>query len=85
MEKLPLTANWDAEPLFLDESEAAKKLGVSVSFLRKARCKGCKKVTPENRDDAESAPPFVKLGGRVKYSTKDLRKWADSLPRKQVI
>jgi hypothetical protein len=85
IEKLPPAVDWDALPMLLDEKEAALVLGSSISFLRKARCEGCNKVTLETRDDAESAPPFVKLGGRVKYPSKDLREWADGLPRKRVI
>jgi predicted DNA-binding transcriptional regulator AlpA len=77
--------NWDALPLFLDEPEAADALGVSVSFLRKSRCAGCKKVTLETVNDEETAPPFVKIGGRVKYPTSDLREWAAALIRRRVI
>jgi hypothetical protein len=69
----------------LNEAEAAKMAGVSVSFLRKSRCEGCKKVTLETVNDEESAPPFVKIGGRVKYPTSDLREWAAGLTRRRVI
>ena len=85
MEKLPPTVNWEMLPLLLDEIEAADVLGVSISFLRKSRCEGCKKPTLNSVNDEESTPPFVKIGGRVKYPTKDLREWADALPRKRVI
>jgi hypothetical protein len=85
MKKQPPSVNWDALPLFLDEPEAADALGVSVSFLRKSRCAGCKKVTLETVNDEETAPPFVKIGGRVKYPTRDLREWAAGLTRKRVI
>jgi len=85
MEKQPPAINWQTLPLLLDEIEAALVLGVSVSFLRKSRCEGCKRPTLETVNDEENAPPFVKVGGRVKYPSKDLREWADTLQRKRVI
>jgi len=85
MEKLPPTVNWIALPLLLNEVEAADALGVSVSFLRKSRCEGCRRPTLETVNDEENAPPFVKIGGRVKYPSKDLREWVDGLTRKRVI
>jgi hypothetical protein len=75
----------DTLPLMLNEAEAAKMAGMSVSFLRKSRCEGCKKVTFETVNDEESAPPFVKIGGRVKYPTRDLQEWAAGLTRRRVI
>ena len=85
MEKTLPAVEWERLPLMLDETKAAAVLGVSVSFLRKSRCEGCKKFTLETVDDDETAPPFVKVGGRVKYPTQDLREWAASLTRKRVI
>jgi hypothetical protein len=85
MEKLPPVVNWDTLPLMLDETKAAAVLGTSISFLRKSRCEGCKKATLETVNDEESAPPFVKIGGRVKYPTSDLREWAAGLTRRRVI
>jgi predicted DNA-binding transcriptional regulator AlpA len=84
-EKPQPTVEWDKLPLMLDETKAAAVLGMSVSFLRKSRCEGCKKVTLETANDEESAPPFVKIGGRVKYPTSDLREWAAGLTRRRVI
>jgi hypothetical protein len=84
-EKAQSAVERDALPLMLNESEAAKMAGVSVSFLRKSRCEGCKKVTLETVNDEESAPPFVKIGGRVKYPTRDLQEWAARLTRRWVI
>jgi predicted DNA-binding transcriptional regulator AlpA len=83
--KTPPVVEWDKLPLMLDETKAAAVLGVSVSFLRTSRCEGCKKPTLETLNDEENAPPFVKLGGRVKYPTGDLQEWADSLTRRRVI
>ena len=85
IEKLPPAVEWDKLPLMLDEARAAAVLGMSVSFLRKSRCEGCKKVTLETVNDEESAPPFVKIGGRIKYPTSDLREWAAGLTRRRVI
>jgi hypothetical protein len=85
MEQQPPAVNWDALPLLLDEVKAADVLGVSLSFLRKSRCEGCKKVTLATVNEEDNAPPFVKIGGRVKYPSKDLREWADGLTRKRVI
>jgi hypothetical protein len=81
----PPVVEWEKLPLMLDETKAAVVLGVSVSFLRKSRCEGCRKVTLETLDDEENAPPFVKIGGRVKYPAKDLQEWAASLTRRRVI
>jgi hypothetical protein len=85
MEKLPPAVEWGSLPLMLNEIEAAAVLGVSVSFLRKSRCEGCRKATLETLNNEENAPPFVKLGGRVKYPSNDLREWVAGLQRKRVI
>jgi hypothetical protein len=85
IEKLQPAVEWDKLPLMLDEGKAAVVLGVSVSFLRKSRCEGCRKVTLDTLNDEENAPPFVKIGGRVKYPTMDLREWAAGLTRRRVI
>jgi hypothetical protein len=69
----------------LDETHAAAALGTSVSFLRKSRCEGCKKATLETANDEDSAPPFVKVGGRVFYRTSDLKEWVDCLATRRVI
>ena len=72
-------------PLMLGEAQAAAVLGVSVSFLRKSRCEGCKRITLETVNEEESAPPFVKIGGRVFYRTFDLKEWVYSLAARRVI
>jgi hypothetical protein len=69
---------WSTLPLMLDEKEASRVAGISVSLLRKSRCNGARKnQTP--------APPFVKVGGRRYYRTADLRAWGDALTPRQVI
>jgi predicted DNA-binding transcriptional regulator AlpA len=70
----------------LDEPEAAVVLGVSISFLRKSRCEGCKKPTLETQGEEETAPPFIRIGPkRIKYPTKDLQEWVAGRARKRVI
>jgi hypothetical protein len=79
MEQQPLACvEWDTLPLMLNEKEASRVTGVSISFLRKSRCDGARKnQTP--------APPFVSVGGRRYYRTVDLRAWVDALAPRQVI
>jgi len=65
-------------PMLLDERDAAKYLGVSVSYLRKGRCQGTlRHETPP--------PPHVKIGGRVYYRISDLDKWIENLKPKETI
>jgi hypothetical protein len=65
-------------PLLMSEKDASKHLGVSLSFLRKARSEGAH----HNRTEA---PPFIALGGRVYYATEDLCFWVKNLSRRTVI
>ena len=65
-------------PMLLDEKMAAELLGVSISYLRKARCNGaCKQQAP--------GPEFKKRGKRVFYTREALVDWVNGLPQKQVI
>jgi hypothetical protein len=67
-----------AEPsLLLDEKQAARFLGVSLSYLRKSRSEG----TPGGRTPA---PPFVRVDGRVYYRRTDLEVWANELESQRV-
>jgi hypothetical protein len=50
---------------------AAELLGVSASFLRKARCSGV-------LGDATPPPPHVKIGRAVRYRRRDLMAWLDA-------
>ncbi len=53
------------EQVFLTEAEAAQYLGVSRSFLRKARCYG-------------GGPRYCRLGKRaIRYRKQDLEAWAE--------
>ena len=64
--------------LLLDEKEAAQFLGVSLSYLRKARSEG----SPGGRTPA---PPFVRIGRRCLYRRADLEQWVKSLASQRVI
>jgi hypothetical protein len=50
---------------FLTTDRAAQRLGLSTSFLNKARLDG-------------SGPPFIKLGARIVYDPADLAAWAEA-------
>ncbi len=52
----------------LDEKVAAKYVGMSISFLRRARCEGA----PGGRTPG---PPYVKIGRSVRYLVSDLDQW----------
>jgi len=65
-------------PLLLDEKLAAPYLGVSLSYLRKARSEGAPgKRTP--------APEFVKVDGRIYYRRADLDMWVSGLASQRVV
>jgi len=73
----PETA-WESLPLLLTESETVNILGGSISWLRKSRCEGARK-------QRTTAPPFVRVGGRIFYRKDDLKTWVDNLVPQQVI
>ena len=52
------------------EEDAARHIGMSVSFLRMGRCRG----TLGNRTPT---PPYLKLGASVRYDKQDLDAWLD--------
>lgn len=66
------------DSMLLSDVQAAERLGVSVSYLRKSRCEGLRK----NRTPA---PPFVRVGGRCYYRLTDLRSWVDALEARQFV
>ena len=55
-------------PQALSETEAARYVGMSRSFLRKARMEG-------NRDQHTPAPPFLRIGRKILYLRGDLDQW----------
>ncbi|PIU25965.1 MAG: DNA-binding protein [Candidatus Aquicultor secundus] len=54
----------------VNEKDAAKYIGMSVSFLRQARCDG----PTANRTPG---PVFLRLGRAIRYRTEDLDKWLE--------
>ena len=50
--------------LTLNEKEAAEYIYMSRSWLRQSRCLKYR-----------HAPPFIKLGNRIRYHIKDLDEW----------
>ena len=65
-------------PRLLDEKQAARYLGVSLSYLRKSRSEGA----PGGRTPP---PPFTKIDGRVYYKVIALDEWVDSLESQRVV
>lgn len=51
-------------PAVLNEQEAAEYLGITKYWLR-------------NNRRSPAAPPFVKIGGRVRYRVETLDRWLD--------
>ena len=54
-------------PNSISESEAARYVAMSVSWLRQAR----------SRNDPRS-PPFLRIGRAVRYRVEDLDQWLES-------
>ena len=55
----------------LTETETAKQIGFSQSYLRKARMAG-------NKDNGKPAPKFLKIGRAIRYRHEDIREWLNS-------
>jgi len=67
----PLLQNHLRSPATLTEKDAARYIGMSVSFLRQSRCHG-------NRQNHTPAPPFIQIGRRaIRYKIDDLERWLD--------
>lgn len=62
--------NLTLTPRMLDEREAARYCGLSVSWLRQLRQRGSNERTP--------APEYVKLGRRCLYPRESLDRWLDA-------
>lgn len=58
-------------PRCMDEENAAVYVGMSVSFLQKARCIGA-------TGGRTPGPKFKKIGKRIVYDIADLDAWLDS-------
>ena len=70
--------DFDKLPLLLNQKQAAQVLGVSESYLATSRMIGRK----ENRTHA---PDFIRIDGQIRYNRDDLKKWAQTLYRRQSI
>ena len=53
-----------SETVLVNEREAAKIIGMSVSWIQQSR-----------RGIIPNAPPFIKFGRNVRYSKPDLESW----------
>lgn len=58
----------------LNEAETAAYIGMSRSFLRRARMEG-------NNDSRTPSPPFIKIGRSVRYINGDLDIWLDKFSK----
>jgi excisionase family DNA binding protein len=65
---VPQKLNPAAPVVLLTPKEAAKLLKVSLSWLAKARMRG-------------DGPPFIKVGGAIRYSEAALLQWVKSRQR----
>lgn len=54
----------------LDETEAARYIGMSAAFLQASRIQPSATGKPRT-----PGPPFMKLGRTVRYSREDLDRW----------
>ena len=68
----------EEQPKMLPPRQAAAYLGVSLSFLNKARSEGAP-------GDRTPGPEFVKLGKSVLYRRSDLDAWHDGLEARRVV
>ena len=69
---------WDKLPALLTEMQLSQIINISPSALRKARCEG---VTGSRTP----MPPFVKVGGRIRYRLADVFKWIEQLDAREAI
>jgi len=58
----------------LPDPEAARYIGMSVSFLKQSRMNG-------ERENRTPGPPYVKLGRAVRYLREDLDAWLEQYRR----
>jgi hypothetical protein len=75
--ELPII-EWGKLPVLLTETQLSQIINVSTSALRKARCEG---VTGSRTP----LPPFVKVGGRIRYRLSDALLWVERLEAREVI
>ncbi len=61
----------DMAPRAVDETAAARYIGMSVAYLRMARSTG-------DLSNRTPAPKFLKIGRTVRYLVEDLNAWLES-------
>jgi predicted DNA-binding transcriptional regulator AlpA len=72
------SVDWHTLPALLTDVQLAKLINISPSALRKARCEGVVgSRTP--------LPPFVKIGGRIRYRLSDVLRWVEQLEARGAI
>jgi hypothetical protein len=69
---------WDKLPALLDEYQVAQIINISVFALRKGRCEGAV-------GQRTKLPPFVKIGGRIRYRLSDVLTWVAALEAREAI
>jgi hypothetical protein len=69
---------WDKLPALLTDVQLSRIINISPSALRKARCEG---VTGSRTP----MPPFVKVGGRIRYRLSDVLQWVEHLETREAI
>jgi hypothetical protein len=69
---------WDKLPLLLTDEQTAVVINISADALRKARCEG---VTGSRTP----MPPFIKIGGRIRYRLSDIKLWVEQFEARGVI
>jgi predicted DNA-binding transcriptional regulator AlpA len=69
---------WDKLPALLTDEQLSQIINISASALRKARCEG---VTGSRTP----LPPFVKIGGRIRYRLSDVLAWVAALEAREAI
>ena len=88
--KNPPAINDNNLPLLLDETQTAKLIGTSISYLRKSRCEGAKKpdeiLSAEDNIYDNPAPPFVRINkNTIRYRTADVLEWVKNLTLRTII
>jgi predicted DNA-binding transcriptional regulator AlpA len=58
----------------MQDRDAARYIGMSVSFLKQSRMNG-------DRENHTPGPPYVKIGRSVRYLRDDLDRWLEQYRR----
>jgi predicted DNA-binding transcriptional regulator AlpA len=74
---LPIV-EWDKLPALLTDTQLSQVINISESALRKARSEGAVGARTH-------MPPFVRVGGRVRYRLSDVLSWVASLEPREAV